>query len=359
MKYFVKIDNRRSERHHFAYLKSSGDTCIHGYADIKIPISGKILYRIPLYFNSEVTNIKIKEILLPARYTEKYGLKDGEEIELSTIPNFKMHVGIYKIEYISNSHNIVYISINKKEELEKKLNIKFKNKKSIYFEIISEDGSNMLVEVKVDNSTENKIDIRMTRYSRILLSLENVKNPSVCVFPYNYKPKFSISHLLLKLILGEKKIYLKTIHPHDHDEGNNIARLSKSNFKLLGIDEGEYIIIAYGMNKISLQAFIFDDEKKENFHHYSIGIPANIRTKLNLRDVGFISGDCIKSGTVVEVVRDNGFILKKYINKSIMPLVGLILTIIIATPNLILRIIAGFILGIILFLLSLSEKKIR
>ena len=303
--------------------------------------------------------------MLSKRYLEKYNIKNDDEIEIDFVPYVTLNIGIYKIEYLYTDPSIAYINSSAERLIQSKLNIEIKAGKSNFFEIITNDGSNAIINIKLDSNNRNEVELRLTHYLRVILGLDNKNKTKVKIFSMfeNHKLNFLLRNLFLKAILGEKKTYLKTIHPLNYDEGYDIVRIPTEILKLIGVEEGEYIIISYGINNISVQALSLKNLNNMLTREcsYCIGIPANIRTRLGLRDVGYydVEKDITVSGTIVAIKRDNWFILKKNINKSALPIIGVVLTIFIVFPETYLRIIIGTISVIFFFLVSLSEKRIH
>jgi hypothetical protein len=115
--------------------------------------------------------------------------------------------------------------------------------------------------------------------------------------------------------VGKSVIFLACRRPYDNDEGLNVVRLSKSNMKLLGVEEMDNVILRYKRKKVKCRVLEMDDVQsffktnKPFPPEFSIGVPAHIRTKLGIGDLN----------SSVKVERDTAFIFKKSLNEQIVP----------------------------------------
>jgi len=132
--------------------------------------------------------------------------------------------------------------------------------------------------------------------------------------------------LLTDFFIGKKHIHLRTSRSFGIDEPNNIVRISKDNCKVLGIEEGDKIIIKSIYSRVKAKVLCYDNTEmflKENgiFDaneiEFLISIPTSLRVQLKLSDVG----------DVVSIKRDTLFILLKNLNNQFFSLIGLVITI--------------------------------
>lgn len=132
---------------------------------------------------------------------------------------------------------------------------------------------------------------------------------------FNNKPHRFWSRLA-DFFVGKSTMPLVCRRPYDTDEGSDVVRMSKSNMKLLGIDNMDRVIIRHKNKSLSVAVLEIDDNDmfyKENLPiniNNAIGIPVHLRKQLGIT----------RLNTVVKVDRDTGFIFRKSINEQIVPI---------------------------------------
>ncbi len=128
-------------------------------------------------------------------------------------------------------------------------------------------------------------------------------------------PRRGFFRALSDFYVGKSVIFLACRRPYDNDEGLDIVRLSKSNMKLLGVEEMDNVILRYKRKRVKCRVLCMDDVQgffktnKPFPPDFSIGVPAHIRTKLGIGDLH----------SSVKVERDTAFIFKKSLNEQIIP----------------------------------------
>lgn len=132
---------------------------------------------------------------------------------------------------------------------------------------------------------------------------------------FNNKPHRFWSRLA-DFFVGKSTLPLVCRRPYDTDEGSDVVRMSKSNMKLLGIDNMDRVILRHKNKSLSVAVLEIDDNDmfyKENLPiniNNAIGIPVHLRKQLGIT----------RLNAVVKVDRDTGFIFRKSINEQIVPI---------------------------------------
>lgn len=132
---------------------------------------------------------------------------------------------------------------------------------------------------------------------------------------FNNKPHRFWSRLA-DFFVGKSTMPLVCRRPYDTDEGSDVVRMSKSNMKLLGIDNMDRVILRHKNKSLSVAVLEIDDNDmfyKENLPiniNNAIGIPVHLRKQLGIT----------RLNAVVKVDRDTGFIFRKSINEQIVPI---------------------------------------
>jgi uncharacterized membrane protein len=160
----------------------------------------------------------------------------------------------------------------------------------------------------------------------------------------------------LKSIIGTRVVQLSVIRPLPIDETAFVCRLSQSSFDMLGIEPGEKVVIKYNGKEVSLRAHLFSDvatmnkvniSLTEDRMAYVIGLPSHIRRILQIGDLN----------AVIDVERDASYLFWKKSHLQILPLIGLLISIITITVGTVLRIVLFCILGIISIYVMMSEER--
>jgi hypothetical protein len=156
-----------------------------------------------------------------------------------------------------------------------------------------------------------------------LIKLAGFNN--VAIYPLYLKPKqktrFSIATLFLNLAIRRASLKLNVIRPYSTDESSNIVRMSKSAMNLLGIAENDLVILNYRRKSIEVPVLEFDSPElvketnivtNESSINISIGIPAHLRFKLGIKQIG----------KICEVERDLSFLFKKNLSLQFLPILA-------------------------------------
>lgn len=156
-----------------------------------------------------------------------------------------------------------------------------------------------------------------------LIKLAGFNN--VAIYPLYLKPekkkRFSLTRLFFNLAIRPASINLNVIRPYSTDESSNIVRMSKSAMNLLGIAENDLVILNYRRNSIEVPVFEFDSPElvketnivtNESSINISIGIPAHLRYKLGIKQIG----------KICEVERDLSFLFKKNLSLQFLPILA-------------------------------------
>lgn len=140
-------------------------------------------------------------------------------------------------------------------------------------------------------------------------------------------PKQNILRRLIGIAVGSSNIQLKCGRPYVSDEKANIIRLSHSNMTLLGVDEGDWVIVRNGLKSkraLALCAESFEEVSDNNIMQRPsdiesyVGIPVSMRASLNITDIN----------QSVSVERDPLYIFNKNLNIQFLPILALLFTII-------------------------------
>ena len=132
----------------------------------------------------------------------------------------------------------------------------------------------------------------------------------------------SFTRFLLQIFVGSTEVHLRAVRPYPSDEDSNNIRLSKNVFKVLGIDEGDKVLVEVDDKPMSLRALVYEETEVIDINdtyyfetidsNFIIGIPDICRYALGI-DVN----------TVVKVQRDMWFLVRKNINTQIIPVLGI------------------------------------
>lgn len=130
----------------------------------------------------------------------------------------------------------------------------------------------------------------------------------------------------LKWTIRPQAIKLKVIRPYSTDESSNIVRLSKSVMSLLGIEENDLVQLHYRGRSITVPVLELASKElinetniitNEGSINISIGVPAHLRDKLGIKQIG----------KICDVERDLYFLFRKSLNSQFLPIIGSIIAI--------------------------------
>jgi hypothetical protein len=145
----------------------------------------------------------------------------------------------------------------------------------------------------------------------------NRKQLNILKRPFQFFLHWSIRPSSLKL---------KVIRPYSTDESSNIVRISKSVMSVLGVAENDLIQLAYRGRFITVPVLELDSTQliketniicNESTINISIGIPAHLRHKLGIKQIG----------KICTVERDLKFLYRKNWNTQFLPILATIFTI--------------------------------
>lgn len=189
----------------------------------------------------------------------------------------------------------------------------------------------------------------------------NYKNHfgSFSVYAINNKSEAFNTNFIFDFFIGIKSISLRSCRSFGIDEANNIVRISKDNAKVLGIEEGDRVIINSLTKKVKAKILFFENTDHllkengiidKNNIEYLVSIPIYLRGKLNIDEVG----------EVISIKRDSYFLLLKNINTQFFSLIGMVITIFTLPEEILpdnLKIITLFVLLPFVFWLTFSKER--
>ena len=221
--------------------------------------------------------------------------------------------------------------------------------------------------------TSEKDNVSYNNYyetsENIKYNLQNNNIPYISIVPIysvainnnktiNYYLKEKLLNYVLKIFIGQKKMQLRVIRPYPLDESDNTVRLSESAIKMMGLEETDSIIIRNGKYSTKARVLSTNDWsvisrenrlKSEEDLLLTIGISSHLRDSLKL--------DYINTNVTIE--RDLFFLFRKHLNKQMITLIGLFVSLpAIDTLNSLKIKISIFIL-LIIILVYLSFSDIR
>jgi hypothetical protein len=148
---------------------------------------------------------------------------------------------------------------------------------------------------------------------------------NVAIYPLFLKPvkkkRFSLSRLFFNVAIRPATLQLNVIRPYSTDESSNIVRMSKSAMNLLGIAENDLVILNYRGKSIEVPVLEFDSPElvketnivtNESSINISIGIPAHLRFKLGIKQIG----------KICEIERNLSFLFKKNLSLQFIPILA-------------------------------------
>ena len=152
------------------------------------------------------------------------------------------------------------------------------------------------------------------------------------LFPIYKEVKSSVSlkQLMCDTLVGKSSLNLLAVRPYSVDDARDIIRLSNDSMQLLGIEDGDRVILSHNEKNYSAMALQIDSfELVDDTNILTgiesldviVGVPAPIRSYLGIDDIE----------TGITVRRDTEFLLKKNLNIQLMPLAALILTVLYCT----------------------------
>ncbi len=135
----------------------------------------------------------------------------------------------------------------------------------------------------------------------------------------------SAVEFILDKFIRNKQVQLRAVRPYSIDETENVARLSETTMKVLGVEETDNVVIKYGDSHYKARVLELDNyqalatENRIKFEQELstiIGIPSHIRDELGLDYINY----------TVNVERDLPYLFKKHLNKQLLTMVGVLLS---------------------------------
>ncbi|WP_461205532.1 hypothetical protein [Clostridium sp. DL1XJH146] len=348
------ITYKRYDTEKTAYLSRSLKKYIDGD---KVTISRIPHVNLNKYYTSKIENIKDEVVEISKDIIDN--IKDGKNLNgvifLNKLNGYMLNVPINKIQVNVKTNNKVRLSIKHRRlldiELPTYINQIYIDK---YSNILDKYYNSEFTNVQYDNYYET------VQWFKNSISEHNID--SFSVYPlYETKKKYNIIESLtsrvnstkislLSFFIGQRQITLRVIRPYPIDESENSIRVSQTAMKLLGLEETDTVIIRNGNNQckarvlcIDEPSIIFNENRIKSDEELSIlvGIPSYMRIELGL--------EYINSNVSIE--RDLSYFFRKHLNKQIMTIIGLMISISVLQKfsNIILRTVLIFVL-VILFI---------
>lgn len=208
-------------------------------------------------------------------------------------------------------------------------------------------GEYILNEAEIDHEDRKIIEELVKTYLTDLKIVPVIQ--SFC-----YKKPLRPLRALADFYVGKSTLSLACRRPYENDENSDIVRISRSNMRLLGIDEMDKVILKYKNNEVICRALEIDDvdhftrNNKPLNADLSVGVPAHIRKKLGVPDLL----SCVK------IDRYTPFIFKKSVNEQILPVIlTLFSSEVLAWQNIALSICLPLLAIPIVVYINLSSKR--
>lgn len=313
-----------------------------------------------LQANDEVPK---KSVLLSKRVFDNLDLKygDGNTNEL-----ILFEVLIYSTQFEPVNRGIPMVDDVGNDAIKAcpKLIEKYSNQVEIFN---SQNGYRMLVKL-ISNIDAKESTVYLDRYTMLLLGADNKNKKQIQLYiskvdGFKQNSDWNIYKFIKKtlrfiggIFIGSRQLSLRVAYLYPFDEHNNIGRLHPNTRKLLGIEQTDKVEVIYNGRKIVLPILDFDTghmdpafKLEDEFidSHLLIGIPAISRHKLQIPNIG----------TIITVQRRMPFILKKHLNKLILPTIGLCFSLSQIPLKLSYLILIFTILFILIVYTSLSEER--
>ncbi|MFD3449564.1 hypothetical protein ACFDTO_33845 [Microbacteriaceae bacterium 4G12] len=254
------------------------------------------------------------------------------EVYVSPIPFHPVRLALPKVENINKEY--VYVSPDLLKTYGSRVEL-----------INTENGYRMYLQVKANPNYQPSV-IALNRNHRLLLGIQSKHTDAIIVTQYvtakssdiettaHEKLRAFLSNQVFsklrwvsdsigEFMIGSRALKLRVGYLYPFDDSQNIARIHANTRKLLGLNETDNIVIQYKNRRVKLPLFDLyekhldvvikmDEDNEFTDSHFYIGVPAEIRNKMGIPDIN----------TVVEVRRCKSYLLKKHINKLILPTLG-------------------------------------
>jgi len=142
------------------------------------------------------------------------------------------------------------------------------------------------------------------------------------ILPVKGNNERNLTKCLTDCFIRTASLALGTTRPYEQDEQYDVVRISRTNLYLLGIDEGDKVIVSYGRYYVRARALLFNDSKDvkpvvaksetDMLPGHLIGVPARLRRKLGIPGINYS----------VVVMRDTEFLFTKHFSRQALPLLA-------------------------------------
>jgi hypothetical protein len=295
------------------------------------------------------------------QYSNAYFDYKLSEVKPADLGKGQFVINFYHRE-LMNLRNPMFISSKNFEKLTQNLKKENLDKENLDKKIgilddtyINDGTSYRVIKQDFDSTQKNELlgALKASGYFNLTIVLYKVGINKSNILKKGYKV---LTNKVLELLIGYREIELKAVRPYPIDETTNIARLSYNSMKMLGIEESDKITVTYNNNSKVMRALSFNDIKAtkqvniimEEFElDYWIGISGANRRELELPDI-----NC-----VVKVKRDMSSIFWKKSHVQILPIIGVLITIIQLVKDPLMQKILLCIFTMITIYIMLSEER--
>lgn len=308
--------------------------------------------------------IRDDEIVLPTNSVENFSTYDNYEYYeiFNTQTSCRIVIKRKHIKFDSNL-NDNSIRLNRKQRIFLGVEVPEHIKTNKWKELIDnmKDNSEDLDFINKMYPTDDHFLLEEATYSekvQIKTILQKYLPASIRISPiiesFNKKSNTSLLRSISDLFVGKSVTSLQCKRPYENDENAYIVRMTETNMHTLGVDTMDYVILHYKYKKVKCRVLPYSDKKKDFLKtntpcsmDLSIGVPAIVRKELGVSDLY----------TVIKIERDTAFIMKKTLNKQIVPVVTSLLSINLLSKSYILSLVLSVLAIPIVMYLNLSSKR--
>lgn len=236
-------------------------------------------------------------------------------------------------------------------------------------------GTSLDILLEPDPYPKPNAMVRLPRAARDLLLLQRGDQVIVKPIPTHHQMRslgalgsqalHALSDGLLRVLIGRRRINMSVAPGHTWDDQARVARVAPEALAVLGVEEGDRLRIFYRGNTTSRTILARDVSAPPPVHIAGVEetpynlVPAEFQIGLDaLARIALADGE-LEFGTVVEVERDMGFVLRKSLNLTILPIVGTVITVVtlFAKQPLIVQAGVAALLATVFFYLALSVER--
>lgn len=160
---------------------------------------------------------------------------------------------------------------------------------------------------------------------------------------------------IIDWIVGKRPLFLKIGRVYPQDEDDDVVRISKNLFRILGIVEGDKINLLYNNHNVILRALAYSKEKEKMYIigqmnrdvEYLVGLPARYKAKLNI----------ICNNAIVKVERNALHIFKKRLYQYVFSVIGTLIAVLQIPISTTYRVIIGLALVISMIIIILGSER--